>query len=169
MEFGEWKCSRIDCGDGYTSLWIYLLFSHLIVSHSLWPHGLQHSRLLCPSPSLELAQTHVHWTDEAIQLSHPLSSTSPAFNFSQHQSLFQHHSSKASVLQHSAFFMGQLSHPYMTAGKTIALTRRTFIGKVMSLLFKMLSRLVIAFLLRNKVFEFHGFSHHLQWFWSPGK
>ena len=63
------------------------------------------------------------------------------------KSLFQHHSSKASVLRHSAFFIVRLSHPYMTTGKTITLTRWTFVGKVMSLLFNMLSRLVIAFLL----------------------
>ena len=62
----------------------------------------------------------------------------------------QHHSSKASILRHSAFFTVQLSHPYMTTGKTIALTRRTFVGKVMPLLFNMLSRLVITFLSRSK-------------------
>ena len=61
------------------------------------------------------------------------------------KSLLQHHSSKASILQHSAFFTVQLSHPYMTTGKTIALTRQTFVGKVMSPLFNMLSRLVITF------------------------
>ena len=66
------------------------------------------------------------------------------------KSLLQHHSSKASVLQHSAFFIVQLSHPYMTTGKTIALTTQTFVGKVMSLLFNMLSRLVITFLPRSK-------------------
>ena len=66
------------------------------------------------------------------------------------KSLLQHHSSKASILQHSAFFIVQLSHPYMTTGKTIVLTRRTFVGKVMSLLLNMLSRLVITFLPRNK-------------------
>ena len=66
------------------------------------------------------------------------------------KSLLQHHSSKASVLQCWAFFTVQLSHPYMTAGKTIALTRQTFVGKVMSLLFNMLSRLDIAFLPRSK-------------------
>jgi len=66
------------------------------------------------------------------------------------KSLLQHHSSKASVLRHSAFFTVQLSHPYMTTGKTIALTRQTFVGKVMSLLFNMLSRLVITFLPRSK-------------------
>ena len=101
----------------------------------------------------------------------------------------QHHSSKASILQCSAFVIVQLSHPYMTTGKTIALTRRNFVGKVMSLLFNMLSRLVIAFLPRSKhllfiylfifnllafiqlfyfiFFKFyfvlmHGCSHHLQ-------
>ena len=66
------------------------------------------------------------------------------------KSLLQHHSSKASILRRSAFFIVQLSHPYMTTGKTIALTRWTFVGKVMSLLFNMLSRLVITFLPRNK-------------------
>ena len=66
------------------------------------------------------------------------------------KSLLQHHSSKASVLQCSAFFIVQLSHPYMTTGKIIALTRRTFVGKVMSLLFNMLSRLIITFLPRSK-------------------
>ena len=76
------------------------------------------------------------------------------------QSLLQHHSSKASILWRSAFFTVQLSHPYMTTEKTIALTRWTFVGKVMSLLFNMLSRLVIAFLLR---------SNHLliSWLQSP--
>ena len=67
--------------------------------------------------------------------------------------LFQHHSSKVSGLRHSAFFIVQLSHPYMTTGKTIALTTWTFVGKVMSLLFNMLSRLVIAFLPRLS--DFH--------------
>ena len=66
------------------------------------------------------------------------------------KSLLQHHSSKASVFRHSAFFIVQLSHPYMTIGKTIALTMWTFVGKVKSLLFNMLSRLVIAFLPRSK-------------------
>ena len=66
------------------------------------------------------------------------------------KSLLQHHNSKASILQHLAFFTVQLSHPYMTTGKTIALTRQTFVDKVMSLLFNMLSRLVITFLPRCK-------------------
>ena len=66
------------------------------------------------------------------------------------KSLLQHHSSKASILRRSAFFIGQLSHPYMTTGRTIALTRRIFVGKVMSLLLNMPSRLVITFLPRSK-------------------
>ena len=83
------------------------------------------------------------------------------------KSLLQYHSSKASMLQHSAFFIVQLSHSYMTTGKTIALTRRTFVGKVMSLLFNMLSSLVITLLPLSKCLLIHGCSHHLQWFWSP--
>ena len=76
------------------------------------------------------------------------------------KSLLQHHSSKASILQHSAFFIVQLSHPYMTTGRTIALTRWTFVNKVMSLLFNMLSRLVITFLPRSKHFL-------ISWLQSP--
>ena len=75
-------------------------------------------------------------------------------------SLLQHDSSKALILQHSAFFIVLLSHSYMTSGKTIALTRRTFVGKVMSLLFNMLSRLVITFLPRSKCFL-------ISWLQSP--
>ena len=71
------------------------------------------------------------------------------------KSLLQHHSSKASILRPSAFFTVQLSHPYMTTGKTIALTRRTFIGKVMSLLFSMLSKLVVTLLPRSKRLLFY--------------
>jgi len=77
------------------------------------------------------------------------------------KSLLQHHSSKASILWHSAFFVVQLPHPYMTTGKTINLTIWTSVSKVMSLLFNMLSRFVIAFLPRSKC-QFHGCSHHLQ-------
>ena len=77
------------------------------------------------------------------------------------KSLLQHHSPKASILLRSAFFIVQLSHPYMTTGKTIALTRWTFVGKVMSLLFNMLSRLVITFLPRSNCLLFHDCSHHL--------
>ena len=71
------------------------------------------------------------------------------------KSLLQHHSSKAPILLHSAFSTVQLSHPYMTTGKTVALTRQTFVGKVMSLLLNMLSRLVIAFLPRSKQASFN--------------
>ena len=76
------------------------------------------------------------------------------------KSLLQYHSSKASILQCSAFFMVQLSHPYMITGKTLALTRWIFVGKVMSLLFNMLSRLVMAFLTRSKCFL-------ISWLQSP--
>ena len=76
------------------------------------------------------------------------------------KSLLQHHSSKASILRHSVFFTVQLSHPYMTTGETITLTRQTFVGKVMPLLFNMLSRLVITFLPRSK-------SLLISWLQSP--
>ena len=78
------------------------------------------------------------------------------------KTLLQHHSSKASILQRSAFFIVQLSHPYMTTGKTTALTRQTFVVKVISLLLNMLSKLVITFLPRSKHLLFHGCNHHLQ-------
>ena len=81
--------------------------------------------------------------------------------------LLQHHSSKASILWHSAFLTVQLSHPHMTTGKTIALTSWTFVGKVMSLLFNMLSRLVITFFPRIKHLLISDCNNHLQWFWSP--
>ena len=164
---------------------------------------------------LEFTQSHVHWSSDDIQPSHPLSSPfPPPFNLSQHQGLFkgvsssyqvakvldfsfsispsseyselislrmdwldllavqgtfksllQHYSSKASILRRSAFFIVQLSHPYMTTGKTIAWTRRTFVSKVMSLLFNTLSRLVITFLPKSKRLLISW----LQWFWSPKK
>ena len=76
------------------------------------------------------------------------------------KSLLQHHSSKASILRHSGFFMAQLSHPYMTTGKTIVLTRPSFVSKVMSLFFNMMSSLVIAFLPRSKRLL-------TSWLWSP--
>ena len=153
------------------------------MSDSLWPHGLQHARLPCPSPTTGPAQTHVHWVHDAIQhlvLCHPLllppSSESIlclrwpkcwSFSFNINSSneysglisfridwfyllavqgtskrLLQHHSSKTSFLQCSTFFMVQLSHPYMTTGKTIASTIWIFVDKVMSLLFNMLSYLI---------------------------
>ena len=85
------------------------------------------------------------------------------------KNLVQHHSSKASILWCSAFFMVQLSYPLTTSGKTMALTIQTFDGKVMSLLFSMLSRFFIAFLPRSKRHFFPSCRHYLQWLWSPGK
>ena len=85
------------------------------------------------------------------------------------KSLLQHYGSNASILWWSAFFIVQLSRLYMTTGKTKTLTKMTFVGKEMSLLFNMLSRLVITFLPRSKHLLIHGCSHHLQWFWSPPK
>ena len=175
-------------------------FSLSVVSNSLQPHGLQHSRPPSPSPSPGVYPNSCplsQWCHSTISSfvvpfsshpqSFPVSGSFPvsrfftsrswnwSFNFSISpsneysglisfrmdwldllavqgtlKSLLQHHSSKASVLWHSAFFMVQHSHPYMTTGKIIALTRKTNVGKVMSLLFNMLSRLVIAFLPRSK-------------------
>ena len=85
------------------------------------------------------------------------------------KSLLQHHSSKASILRHPAFFTVQLSHAYMTTGKTIALTRRTFVVKVMSLLFNMLSRLVITFLLRSKRLLISWLQSPSAVIWEPKK
>ena len=81
------------------------------------------------------------------------------------KSLFQQHSSKATIVRCLAFYIAQLSHSYMTTGKTIALDRQTFVG-IVSLYFNMLFSLAITFLPRS-VFSFHGCNHHLQWFWSP--
>ena len=85
------------------------------------------------------------------------------------KSLLQHHSSKTSILQHSAFFTVQLSHPYMTTGKTIALTRRTFVDKVMSLLSNMLSRLVVTFLPRSKCLLISWLQSPSAVIWEPPK
>ena len=170
------------------------------MSNSLWPHGLQHTRPPCPSPTPRACSNScplTWWCHPTISSSIvPFSScpqSFPASVFSNEsvlhirwpkywsfsfsisssneysglisfwmdwldllevqgtlKSLLQHHSSKASILQHSAFFIVQLSQPYMTTGKTIVLTKWTFVGKVMSLLFNMLSRLVITFLPRSK-------------------
>ena len=171
------------------------------MSDSLWPHGLQHTRLLRPSPTPRAYSNSGpsnRWclptiSSSVVPFSSRLQSflASGSFQMSQFftsggqgigvstsalvlpmdiqdwfplgwtsldllavqetlKSLLQHHSSKASVLLHSAFFIVQLLHPYMTTGKTIALIRQTFIGKVTSLLFNILSRLIIAFLPRSK-------------------
>ena len=109
------------------------------------------------SPSNELISFSMDWLD-LLAVKRTL------------KSLLQQHSWKPSILQHSAFFILQVSHTYMTTGKTIALTRWNFVGKVMCLLFNMLSRLVKTFLPRGKhFFKFHGCSHHLQWFLEPPK
>ena len=98
---------------------------------------LQHQSFQYSNEYSELISFRIDWLDL-----HALPATL--------KSLLQHRSSKASILQHSAFFIVQLSRPYMTTGKTKALTRRTFVGKIMSLLFNLLSRLVITFLPRSK-------------------
>ena len=96
----------------------------------------------------EFTQTHVHWVWGLISFRMDWLDLLGVQGTL--KSLLQHHSSKASILQHSAFFTVQLSHPYMTTGKTITLTRRPFVGKVMSLLLNMLSRLVVTLLPRSK-------------------
>ena len=114
------------------------VFSNEPVLHIRWPMCWSFSFTICPSKEYSgLISFRMDWLDLlAVQGSL--------------KSLLQHHSSKASILQCSAFFIAQLSHPYMTTGKTIALTRWTFVGKVMSLLFNTLSSLVITFLLRSR-------------------
>ena len=114
------------------------VFSNESVLHIRWPKDWSFSFSISPSNEYSgLISFTIDWLD-LLSVQRTL------------KSLLQHHSSKASILQCSAFFMVQLSHPYMTTGKTTALTRQTFVGKVMSLLFNMLSRLVIAFLPRSK-------------------
>ena len=178
---------------------ISVQFRCSVVSNSLWPHGLQFTRLPCPSPSPGAYSNlcpSSWWCHPTISFSvissssclqsFPASGSFPTSQFfasgSQSirasssvlpmniqdwlplaqidwldllavqgtlKSLLQHHSSKASILEHSAFFMVQLSHPYVTTGKIIALTRQTLVGKLMSLLFNALSRLGIVFLPRS--------------------
>ena len=114
------------------------VFSDESTLHVRWPKYWRFSFSIIPSKEIPgLISVRMDWLD-FLTVKGTL------------KSLLQHHSSKASVLQHSAFFTVQLSHPYVTTGKTIALTRRTFVGKVMSLLLNMLSRLVITFLPRSK-------------------
>ena len=135
--------------------------SHLILCHSL---------LLLPSipPSIRVfsneSTLHMRWPKYwSFSNSIRPSNEHPGLTFRTDwlgllvvqgtlKNVLQHHSSKTSILQHSAFFTVQISHPYMNTGKTIALTRRTFVGKVMSLLFNIQSRLVITFFLRSSVF-----------------
>ena len=165
------------------------------MSDSLQPHGLQHTRLPCPSPTARACSNScsLSWwcyltiSSSVIPFSSHLQSFPATGSFPVSQlfasggqstesnefsgltsfriewldfllvqgtlkSLLQHHSSKASILWHSAFFIVQLSHPFMTTGKTIATTRWTFVGKVMSLLFNTQSRMIITFLPRASVF-----------------
>ena len=114
------------------------VFSNASTLHMRWPKYWSFSFSISPSKEIPgLISFRMDWLDlPAVQ--------------GTLKSLLQHHTSKASILQHSAFFTVQLSHPYMTTGKTIALTRQTFVGNVMSLLFNMLSRLVITVLPRSK-------------------
>ena len=112
----------------------FRVFSNELVLRIRWPKYWSFSFSISPSNEFSgLISFRIDWLD-LLAVQETL------------KSLLQHHSSKASIFQCSAFFMVQLSHPYITTGKTIALTRLTFVGKVMSLLFNMLSRLIIAFL-----------------------
>ena len=214
--YRQWDCKRVrhDWTQEHTEFqeavvspemvvcWVQskVQFSRSVVSISLQPHGLQHTRLPCPSPTPRAYSNSClssQWCHPTISSCHPLLlppsifasirvfsnesalhirwpkywlfsfSISPSSEYSGMisfrmdwldllavqgtlKSLLQHQCSKASILWHSAFFIVQLSHPYMTTGKTIALTRQTFAGKVMSLFFNMLSRLLITFLPRSK-------------------
>ena len=114
------------------------VFSSESVLHIRWPKYWSFSFSISPSNEyLGLISSRMDWLD-LLEVQ------------GTHKSLLQHHNSEASILRHSAFFIVQLSHPYMTTGKTIALTRRTLVSEVMSLLFNRLSRLVIVFLPRSK-------------------
>ena len=124
------------------------VFSNESTLHMRWPKYWSFSFSIIPSSEhLGLISFRMDWLD-LLAAQGTL------------KSLLQHHTSKASILPRSAFFIVQLSHPYMTTGKTIALTRRTFVGKVTSLLFNMLSRLVIIFLPKSKCFL-------ISWLQSP--
>ena len=131
------------------------VFSNESALHMRWPKYWSFSFSIIPSKEQPgLVSFRMDWLDlPAVQ--------------GTLKSLLQHHSSKASILRCSAFFTVQLSHLYMTAGKTITLTRWTFVGKVMSLLFNMLSRLVITFLPRSKHFYFIAAVTICSDFWSP--
>ena len=141
--------------------WIHVQFSSVTQSClTLWSHESQHARPPCPSPTPGLhsdSRPSSQWCFSIIPSKEIPGLISLRMDWldllavqGTLKSLFQHHSSKASILQCSAFFTVQLSHPYMTTGKTIDLTRWTFVGKVMSLLFNILCRLVITFLPRSK-------------------
>ena len=132
------------------------VFSNESVLHIRWPKYWSLSFNVSPSNEYPgLVSFRMDWLD--------LLAVQGTLN-----SLLQHHSSKASILQHSMFFIVQLSHPYMTTGKTMALTRWTFVVKVMSLLFNMLIWPQLFFQ-GERVLWFHGCNHHLQQFWSKRK
>ena len=133
------------------------IFSNESVLHIRWPKYWSFNFSICPSSEYSgLISFRMDWFD-LLAVQGTL------------KSLLQHRSSKASILRHSAFFMVQLAHPYMTTGKTIALTRQTFVGKVMSLLFKMLSRFVIAFLPRSKHLLISWLQSPSAVIWGPPK
>ena len=126
------------------------VFSNESALHIRWPKYWSFSFTISPSNEYSgLISFRMDWLDLL-----PVQGTL--------KSLLQHHSSKVSILRHSVFFIVQLSHPYMTTGKTIALTRQTFVGKVISLLFNMLSRLVTTFLPRSKRLLISWLLSHLQ-------
>ena len=133
------------------------VFSNESTLHMRWPKYWSFSLNIIPSKEIPgLISFRMDWLDLlAVQ--------------GTHKSLLQHHSSKASILRCSAFFTVQLSHLYMTTGKTIALNRWTFVGKVMSLLFSMLSRLVITFLPRSKYLLISWLQSPSAVIWSPPK
>ena len=133
------------------------VFSNESALHIRWPKYWSFSFSISPSNEYSgFISVRVDWSD-LLTVQGTL------------KSLFQHHNAKASILWCSAFFMVQLSHPYMTTGKTIALTIQTFVGKVMSLLFKTLSRFVIAFLSRSKFLLISWLQSLCAGFWSPRK
>ena len=147
-----------------TSIESVMLSNHLILCcpHLLWPSIFLSIRVFSSESVLRIRWPK-YWSfsfsiNPANEYSGPISFRIDWFDLLAVQgtlkSLLQHHSSKASILRCSAFFMVQLSHPYMTTGKTIALSKWTFVGKVISLLFNMLSRLVITFLPRSKCLNF---------------
>ena len=122
---------------------------HPIISSSVVPFSSCHQSFIA-SGSFQMSQLFASGGQSTGVSASTLVLPMNTQDWAPFKSLLQHHNSKSSILQHSAFFIVQLSHPYMTTGKTIALTRRTFVGKVMSLLFNMLSRLVVTFLPRSK-------------------
>ena len=164
---------RVHSDSGPSSQWCHPAISSSVVPFSSWPQSLPSIRVFSNESTLRMRWPKYWSFSFSISPSneHPglISFRMDWLDLLAVQgtlkSLLQHHSSKASILRCSAFFIVQISNPYMTTGKTIALTRRTFVGKVMSLLFNMLSSLVITFFPRSK----RLLISLLQWFWSPKK